>query len=218
MDTFTRLTGRHYHLFDYAGAPDTERVIVVIGSGAETVQATVDHLIERGEKVGVVKVRLFRPFSVEHFLHMLPPTVKVIATLDGTKEPGGVGEPLNLDVTATDFALTSGVHTAQDVLKAMMAGANVTMMTSTLLTNGIGRLMHILNDLQEWMEEHEYASIGQMRGSMSQQAVADPAAFERANYMRALSSSIGRYGPAIQSLAQRPWQNMLRVSKHSRCI
>ena len=62
------------------------------------------------------------------------------------------------------------------------------MMTSTLLTNGVGRLMHILNDLQEWMEEHEYASIGQMRGSMSQQAVADPAAFERANYMRALSS------------------------------
>ena len=148
MDTFTRLTGRHYHLFDYAGAPDTERVIVVIGSGAETVQATVDHLIERGEKVGVVKVRLFRPFSVEHFLHMLPPTVKVIATLDRTKEPGSVGEPLNLDVTATDFALTSGIHTAQDVLKAMMAGANVAMMTSTLLTNGVGRLMHILNDLQ----------------------------------------------------------------------
>ena len=218
MDTFARLTGRPYHLFDYVGAPDAERVIVVIGSGAETVQATVDHLIERGEKVGIVKVRLFRLFSLEHFLHMLPPTVKVIATLDGTKEPGGVGEPLNLDVTATDFALTSGVHTAQDVLKAMMAGANVAMMTSTLLTNGVGRLMHILNDLQEWMEEHEYVSIGQMRGSMSQQAVADPAAFERANYMRALSSSIGRYGPAIQSLAQRPWQNMLRVSKHSRCI
>ncbi len=89
---------------------------------------------------------------------------------------------------AADFALTSGVHTAQDVLKAMMAGANVAMMTSALLTNGVGRLMHILNDLQEWMEEHEYASIRQMRGSMSQQAVADPAAFERANYMKALSS------------------------------
>jgi pyruvate-ferredoxin/flavodoxin oxidoreductase len=100
MDTFARLTGRPYHLFDYAGAPDAERVIVVIGSGAETVQATVDHLIERGEKVGVVKVRLFRPFSVEHFLHVLPPTVKGIATLDRTKEPGSVGEPLNLDVTA----------------------------------------------------------------------------------------------------------------------
>ncbi len=87
-----------------------------------------------------------------------------------------------------DFALTSGVHTAQDVLKAMMAGANVTMMTSTLLENGVGRIMHILADLQEWMEEHEYESIEQMRGSMSQQAVTEPAAFERANYIRALNA------------------------------
>src|ERR1700674_3346517 len=93
---------------------------------------------------------------------------------------------------AADFALTSGVHTAQDVLKAMMAGANVAMMTSTLLTNGIGRLMHILNDLQEWMEAHEYDSIATMKGSMSQRAVAEPAAFERANYMKALSS-LDRY-------------------------
>src|SRR6266566_5106793 len=89
---------------------------------------------------------------------------------------------------AADFALTSGVHTAQDVLKAMMAGANVAMMTSTLLENGVGRLMHIINDLQEWMETHEYESIAQMRGSMSQRAVADPAAYERANYMKALNS------------------------------
>ena len=87
-----------------------------------------------------------------------------------------------------DFALTSGVHTAQDVLKAMMAGANVAMMTSTLLENGVGRIMHILTDLQEWMEEHEYESIEQMRGSMSQRAVAEPAAFERANYIKALST------------------------------
>lgn len=86
----------------------------------------------------------------------------------------------------TDFALTSGVHTAQDVLKAMMAGANVAMMASTLLENGVGRIMHILHDLQEWMLAHEYESIRQMRGSMSQQSVAAPAAFERANYMRAL--------------------------------
>ncbi len=87
-----------------------------------------------------------------------------------------------------DFALTSGVHTAQDVLKAMMAGAQVAMMTSTLLENGLGRLMHILTNMQEWMETHEYESITQMRGSMSQRAVDDPAAFERANYMRALNS------------------------------
>lgn len=87
-----------------------------------------------------------------------------------------------------DFALTSGVHTAQDVLKAMMAGANVAMIASTLLHNGLERISHMLNDLQEWMEVHEYGSIMQMRGSMSQRAVADPAAFERANYMRVLNS------------------------------
>jgi dihydroorotate dehydrogenase (fumarate) len=87
-----------------------------------------------------------------------------------------------------DFALTTGVHSALDVLKAMMAGANVAMMTSTLLENGVGRIMHILTDLQEWMEEHEYVSIEQMRGSMSQRAVAEPAAFERANYIKALNT------------------------------
>lgn len=89
---------------------------------------------------------------------------------------------------AARFRLTSGVHTAQDVLKAMMAGANVAMMASTLLHNGTGRILHILNDMQEWMEAHEYGSIRQMRGSMRQRAVADPAAFERANFIRALNS------------------------------
>lgn len=87
-----------------------------------------------------------------------------------------------------DFALTSGVHTAQDVLKAIMAGASVTMMASTLLEHGMGRLMHILADLQAWMDEHEYASITEMKGSMSQRAVAEPAAFERANYLKTLNS------------------------------
>jgi dihydroorotate dehydrogenase (fumarate) len=87
-----------------------------------------------------------------------------------------------------DFALTSGVHTAEDVLKAMMAGANVAMLTSELLAHGIWRLQDILDDLRTWMEAHEYVSIAQMRGSMSQRAVAEPAAFERANYMIALNS------------------------------
>ena len=87
-----------------------------------------------------------------------------------------------------DFALTSGVHTAEDVLKAMMAGANVAMLTSELLAHGIWRLQDILDDLRTWMDAHEYESIAQMRGSMSQRAVADPAAFERANYMIALNS------------------------------
>jgi dihydroorotate dehydrogenase (fumarate) len=88
----------------------------------------------------------------------------------------------------TDFALTSGVHSAKDVLKAMMAGASVAMMTSELLAHGIGRLTSILTDLQRWMEEHEYDSIASMKGSMSQGAVAESAAFERANYMKVLNS------------------------------
>jgi dihydroorotate dehydrogenase (fumarate) len=87
-----------------------------------------------------------------------------------------------------DFALTSGVHTASDVIKAMMAGASVAMVASEFLQRGAGRASEILADVQHWMEEHEYESIRQMQGSMSQQAVAEPAAFERANYMRALSS------------------------------
>lgn len=98
MDRFAALTGRQYHLFDYVGAPDAERVIVVMGSGAETTQATTEYLVAQGEKVGVVKVHLFRPFSVEYFLKALPPTVRAIAVLDRTKEPGSAGEPLYLDV------------------------------------------------------------------------------------------------------------------------
>ena len=89
---------------------------------------------------------------------------------------------------AVDFALTSGVHTAVDVLKAVMAGANVTMMASELLKHGVIRIPEILADLQAWMEEHEYDSISQMKGSMSQQAVADPEQFERSNYMKVLNS------------------------------
>jgi dihydroorotate dehydrogenase (fumarate) len=87
-----------------------------------------------------------------------------------------------------DFALTGGVHTAVDVLKAMMAGANVAMLASELLANGIYRIRDILADLTAWMVEHEYESVALMRGSMSQQHVAEPAAFERANYMKALNS------------------------------
>jgi dihydroorotate dehydrogenase (fumarate) len=87
-----------------------------------------------------------------------------------------------------DFALTSGVHTADDVLKAIMAGANVAMTTSALLEYGIEHASQILENLQRWMVEHEYESITQMRGSMSQRSVAEPAAFERANYMKALNT------------------------------
>jgi pyruvate-ferredoxin/flavodoxin oxidoreductase len=108
MDTFARLVGRQYHLFDYAGPADAERVIVLMGSGAEAAQETVENLAARGEKIGVVKVRLYRPFSVERFIASLPRTVKSIAVLDRTKEPGSAGEPLYLDVvTAVSEAVSS---------------------------------------------------------------------------------------------------------------
>jgi pyruvate-ferredoxin/flavodoxin oxidoreductase len=98
MDRFAELTGRTYHLFDYSGAPDAERVVAVMGSGNGAVRETVDALVERGEKVGVVDVRLFRPFSVDAFVASLPPSVRAIAVLDRTKEPGAPGEPLYQDV------------------------------------------------------------------------------------------------------------------------
>ncbi|MCB0239304.1 MAG: pyruvate:ferredoxin (flavodoxin) oxidoreductase, partial [Anaerolineae bacterium] len=110
MDTFAGLTGRHYHLFDYVGAPDADRVIVMMGSGAETAHQTVEHLVEQGEKVGLVKVRLYRPFDAEAFLASLPATTTKVAVLDRTKEPGGSGEPLYLDcITAMVEGERSGL-------------------------------------------------------------------------------------------------------------
>ncbi len=100
MDRFARLTGRGYRLFDYIGAEDAERVLILMGSGAETAQETVEHLAAQGEKVGLVKVRLFRPFSPEALLSALPTTLKAISVLDRTKEPGADGEPLYKDVVA----------------------------------------------------------------------------------------------------------------------
>ena len=97
MDHFAAQVGRSYHLFDYFGAPDAERVIVLMGSGAEAAHETVNYLTERGEKVGIVKVRLYRPFDSRRFLEALPATVRSIAVLDRTKEPGAAGEPLYLD-------------------------------------------------------------------------------------------------------------------------
>ena len=98
MDRFAQRTGRSYRLFDYFGAPDAERVIVMMGSGAGAVEEAIDHLLQRGEKVGLVKVRLYRPFAAEAFIAALPKTVRSIAVLDRTKEPGSLGEPLYLDV------------------------------------------------------------------------------------------------------------------------
>ncbi|MFV0461353.1 MAG: pyruvate:ferredoxin (flavodoxin) oxidoreductase [Actinomycetales bacterium] len=101
MAEFAARTGRSYQLVEYHGAPDAERVIVVMGSAAQTVRATVDHLIERGEKVGCVQVRLYRPFPAEALLAALPDSARSIAVLDRTKEPGSLGEPLFLDVLGT---------------------------------------------------------------------------------------------------------------------
>jgi len=98
MDRFAAQTGRAYHLFDYYGAPDAERVIVLMGSGAEAAEEAVDLLNKQGEKLGMVKVRLYRPFDAKAFLAALPATVKSIAILDRCKEPGGMGEPLYQDV------------------------------------------------------------------------------------------------------------------------
>ena len=103
MDRFGALTGRHYKLFDYVGAPDAERVIVVMGSAAETVEETVEHLVARGEKVGLLKLRLFRPLAGERLLAAIPASAKAIAVLDRCKEPGADGEPLYKDVL-TAFA------------------------------------------------------------------------------------------------------------------
>ena len=98
MDEFAKVTGRHYNLFDYVGHPEAERVVIIMGSGADTAEATVNYLVEQGEKVGVLKVRLYRPFSLDYFMKALPASVKNIAVLDRTKEPGAMGEPLYLDI------------------------------------------------------------------------------------------------------------------------
>ncbi|MBE0698699.1 MAG: pyruvate:ferredoxin (flavodoxin) oxidoreductase, partial [Anaerolineaceae bacterium] len=116
MDKFAEITGRSYHLFDYVGAPDAERVIVAMGSGAETAEETAKYLNEKGEKVGVITVHLYRPFSVEGFLKVLPATTKFLAVLDRTKEPGALGEPLYQDVVTV---LSEGIARGIAPLKTM---------------------------------------------------------------------------------------------------
>jgi pyruvate-ferredoxin/flavodoxin oxidoreductase len=109
MDRFAEITGRGYHLFDYVGAKDAERVVVLMGSAAETMDEVVDYLNGKGEKVGVVKVRLYRPFSTRDFVAALPRTVRRIAVLDRTKEPGALGEPMYVDVrNAISEAMNEG--------------------------------------------------------------------------------------------------------------
>ncbi len=106
MEQVGELTGRYYKPFDYVGAPDADRVIVSMGSSCETIEEAINYMVENGEKVGLIKVRLYRPFSVEHFLAVFPDTCQKVAVLDRTKEPGAAGEPLYQDVCAA-FAQTS---------------------------------------------------------------------------------------------------------------
>ncbi|MCD6400644.1 MAG: pyruvate:ferredoxin (flavodoxin) oxidoreductase [Anaerolineales bacterium] len=110
MDKFAKVVGRKYNLFDYIGPKDAERVIIVLGSAGETISETVKFLNAQGEKVGLIRVRLYRPFSVKHLMKALPSTVKIIATLDRTKEPGSAGEPLYKDIiTSITEGLSEGI-------------------------------------------------------------------------------------------------------------
>jgi pyruvate-ferredoxin/flavodoxin oxidoreductase len=118
MNKFAEIVGRQYHLFDYVGAPDAEQVIVMMGSGAEVAHETVEYLRARGEKVGLLKVRLYRPFCLESFLAALPATVRQLAVLDRTKESGAIGEPLYLDVIS---ALHEGLRLGYGKIKTAPA-------------------------------------------------------------------------------------------------
>jgi pyruvate-ferredoxin/flavodoxin oxidoreductase len=108
MDKFAGIVGRQYNLFEYIGAPDAERVIILMGSGAEAAEEAVNYLVDKGEKVGAIKIRLYRPFSAEHFLAALPKTVKTIGVLDRTKEPGAPAEPMYLDVVTALYEAADG--------------------------------------------------------------------------------------------------------------
>ncbi|MBI5291624.1 MAG: dihydroorotate dehydrogenase-like protein [Chloroflexi bacterium] len=148
---------------------------------------TAQRLVRAGARGLVLFNRFYQPdFDLEALEVVVRPQLSTLHT------PQALRLPLRwiailYNRLPVDFALTSGVHTAEDAIKGVMAGASITMMASELLKNGIGRLTAIKADMHRWLEEHEYESVTQMRGSMSQKSVAFPAAFERAHYMRALT-------------------------------
>ncbi len=123
MNSFFTITGRKYELYDYHGSPDAERIIIMMGSGCETAEETVDHLISNPEeKIGLLKVRLFRPFDIKSFVNKIPRTVKNISVLDRTKEPGSVGEPLYLDVIAALNETMNSKHSPFDKMPVVTGG------------------------------------------------------------------------------------------------
>lgn len=143
-------------------------------------------LVEAGARGLVLFNRFYQPdFDLES--DEVVPSLN-LSTSNDLRLPLRWISMLHNQIGQVDFAATSGVHTAEDVLKVIMAGANVAMTTSSLLKNGIDHASDILANLRDWMEEHEYDSVAQMRGRMSRQSVAEPAAFERANYMKELNS------------------------------
>jgi pyruvate-ferredoxin/flavodoxin oxidoreductase len=119
MDQLFSHTGRQYHLFDYVGSPTAKRVVVLMGSGCGAAREAVEHLVEKGEEVGMLQVRLYRPFDIASFIQALPPTARQLVVLDRTKEPGSVGEPLYLDVVA---ALCEGWPSAQGPMPSVIGG------------------------------------------------------------------------------------------------
>ena len=123
MDEVSALTGRSYHLFDYVGAPDAEEVIVIMGSGAETVEESINKLNAQGKKYGLIKVRLYRPFVTDAFVAAIPATCKKIAVLDRTKEPGSLGEPLYLDVCTA--LLEKGIKNIDVVVQVQLSAGSV---------------------------------------------------------------------------------------------
>jgi pyruvate-ferredoxin/flavodoxin oxidoreductase len=122
MRRFATLTGRQYRLFDYFGDPEAERVVVIMGSGADTVRETVEYLQARGEAVGVIQVHLYRPFSPPHLIESLPAGVRSVAVLDRTKEPGATGEPLYLDVVSALSEVFAGGDAGERVMPRIIGG------------------------------------------------------------------------------------------------
>jgi pyruvate-ferredoxin/flavodoxin oxidoreductase len=190
MDKLASLVGRQYNLFEYVGAPDAERVIVIMGSGAHTVEETAKVLADKKEKVGVVNVRLYRPFSMEHFVKALPPTVKVIAALDRTKEPGAVGEPLFQDiVTAVNEGVTLGSAAFKDI--PVMIGGRYGLSSKEFTP---GMVMGIFDEMKQDMPKNHF-TIG-IRDDVSHTSLDyDPAfSIESPDTMRGVFFGLGSDG------------------------